>query len=625
MSQVETHRFQTEVDQLLHLVINALYSNRDIFLRELISNASDALDKLRFAAISDDSLYEGDQTLRIRIRYDKAGKTITIEDNGIGMSRDEVIENIGTIAHSGTKQFLSQLTGDAKKDSALIGQFGVGFYSAFIVADKVTLETRRAGRPAAEGVRWVSEGKGEYSLETIDKAEKGTRITLHLKGDAEEYLDGHKLRQIIRQYSDHISFPIFMPKEEIKDGETVMLDEWEQVNKATALWLEPKSKLKDEDYINFYKQTFHDFEGPLTWLHNRVEGTLEYTSLFYIPQVPPFDLYDRTRRYGVKLYVKRVFIMDDAEHLLPAYLRFVRGIIDSDDLPLNVSRELLQDNQVVRKIRSASTKRILEHLQKLAQTDTDKYATFWDHFGNVLKEGVVEDGANRDKIAKLLRFASTHDDQAAQRTSLDDYIGRMQPDQQAIYYIVADSFSAAKNSPHLERLRKQGIEVLLMYDPIDEWLVGQLHEYAGKPLKSVTQADLGIETEEEALPEAEKAAADALSQRLKAALGDAVEDVRPSTRLTDSPACVVVPENGLSPHMIQMLRQMGQEPPKQKMILEINPTHPVIKKLEQLDDKARLQDWVRLLLEQAELAEGSQLEDPAAFVKRMNRLLSELM
>ncbi|HID00114.1 MAG TPA: molecular chaperone HtpG, partial [Piscirickettsiaceae bacterium] len=457
MSQVETHRFQTEVDQLLHLVINALYSNRDIFLRELISNATDALDKLRFAAISDDSLYEGDQTLRIRIRYDKAGKTITIEDNGIGMSRDEVIENIGTIAHSGTKQFLSQLTGDAKKDSALIGQFGVGFYSAFIVADKVTLETRRAGRPAAEGVRWVSEGKGEYSLETIDKAEKGTRITLHLKGDAEEYLDGHKLRQIIRQYSDHISFPIFMPKEEIKDGETVMLDEWEQVNKATALWLEPKSKLKDEDYINFYKQTFHDFEDPLTWLHNRVEGTLEYTSLFYIPQVPPFDLYDRTRRYGVKLYVKRVFIMDDAEHLLPAYLRFVRGIIDSDDLPLNVSRELLQDNQVVRKIRSASTKRILEHLQKLAQTDTDKYATFWDHFGNVLKEGVVEDGANRDKIAKLLRFASTHDDQAAQRTSLDDYIGRMQPDQQAIYYIVADSFSAAKNSPHLERLRKQGI------------------------------------------------------------------------------------------------------------------------------------------------------------------------
>ncbi len=625
MAQAETHRFQTEVDQLLHLVINALYSNRDIFLRELISNASDALDKLRFEAISDDGLYEGDQALRIRIRYDKDAKTVTIEDNGIGMSRDEVIENIGTIAHSGTKQFLSKLTGDAKKDSALIGQFGVGFYSAFIVADKVTLETRRAGRPAGEGVRWVSEGKGEYTLEAIEKADKGTSITLHLKADAEEYLDGHRLRQIIRQYSDHISFPIYMPKEEFKDGETVITDEWEQVNKATALWLEPKSSLKDEDYINFYKQSFHDFEDPLTWLHNRVEGTLEYTSLFYIPKVPPFDLYDRERRYGLKLYVKRVFIMDDAEHLLPAYLRFVRGVIDSDDLPLNVSREILQDNQVVRKIRSASTKRILDHLDKLAKAETDKYATFWDAFGNVLKEGVVEDYANREKIAKLLRFASTHDDQPQQRTSLDDYIGRMKPDQKAIYYIVADSFAAAKNSPHLELLRKKGIEVLLMYDRIDEWLVGHLTEYDGKPLKAVTQADLDIDSEEDALSKEEKKAADKLSKRLKKALGDAVEDVRTTTRLTDSPACVVVPENGMSPHMIQMLRQMGQEPPKQKMILEINPTHPVIRKLEQLDDGDRLQDWAQLLLEQAELAEGTQLEDPVAFVKRMNRLLSELM
>ena len=624
MSNVETHRFQTEVDQLLHLVIHALYSNRDIFLRELISNASDALDKLRFEAISDDSLYEGEQELRIRVSYDKDAKTITIEDNGIGMSRDEVVENIGTIAHSGTKAFLSKLTGDAKKDSALIGQFGVGFYSAFIVADEVTLETRRAGRPASEGVRWISEGKGEYTLEAIEKADKGTRIILHLKEDAQDYLDGQKLRQIIRQYSDHISFPVYMPKEEFKDGETVILDEWEQVNKATALWLEPKSKLKDEDYINFYKQTFHDFEDPLTWLHNRVEGSLEYTSLFYIPKVPPFDLYDRERRYGVKLYVKRVFIMDDAEHLLPAYLRFVRGIIDSDDLPLNVSREILQDNQVVRKIRSASTKRILDHLDKLAKEDADQYATFWDAFGNVLKEGVVEDYTNRERIAKLLRFASTHDDQPVQRTSLDDYISRMQPDQKAIYYIVADSFAAAKNSPHLERLRKQGIEVLLMYDRIDEWLVGHLNEYDGKPLKSVAQADLDIK-EEDALPEEEKKAADELSQRLKAALGDAVEDVRPTTRLTDSPACVVVPENGLSPHMIQMLRQMGQEPPKQKMILEINPTHPVIKKLENLTEEEKLKDWAQLLLEQAELAEGTQLEDPVGFVKRMNRLLTELM
>ena len=624
MSERETHRFQTEVEQLLDLVIHSLYSNRDIFLRELISNASDALDKLRFEAISDDSLYEGEEELRIRVRYDRDAGTITVEDNGIGMRRDEVVENIGTIAHSGTKAFLSKLTGDAKKDSALIGQFGVGFYSAFIVADRVTLETRRAGADKSEGVRWESEGKGEYTLEAIEKEEKGTRVTLHLKEDARDYLDGHKLREIIRQYSDHISFPIYMPKEEFKDGKTVILDEWEQVNKATALWLEPRLKLKDEDYINFYKQTFHDFEDPLTWLHNRVEGTLEYTSLFYIPKVPPFDLYDRERRYGVKLYVKRVFIMDDAEHLLPTYLRFVRGIIDSDDLPLNVSREILQDNQVVRKIRSASTKRILDHLDKLSRDDADKYATFWDAFGNVLKEGVVEDYGNREKIARLLRFASTHEDSEKQRVSLDDYISRMKDDQKAIYYIVADSYAAAKNSPHLELFRKKGIEVLLMYDRIDEWLVGHLHEYDGKPLKSVTQADLDIEDEVEVSKE-EKKAADKLAKRLKKALGEAVEDVRTTTRLTDSPARVVPPENGLSPHMIQMLRQMGQEPPKQKMILELNPTHVLIKKLEQLEDQDKLAEWGQLLLEQAELADGMQLEDPGSFVRRLNRLLSELI
>ena len=624
MSERETHRFQTEVEQLLDLVIHSLYSNRDIFLRELISNASDALDKLRFEAISDDSLYEGEEELRIRVRYDRDAGTITVEDNGIGMRRDEVVENIGTIAHSGTKAFLSKLTGDAKKDSALIGQFGVGFYSAFIVADRVTLETRRAGADKSEGVRWESEGKGEYTLEAIEKEEKGTRVTLHLKEDARDYLDGHKLREIIRQYSDHISFPIYMPKEEFKDGKTVILDEWEQVNKATALWLEPRSKLKDEDYINFYKQTFHDFEDPLTWLHNRVEGTLEYTSLFYVPKVPPFDLYDRERRYGVKLYVKRVFIMDDAEHLLPTYLRFVRGIIDSDDLPLNVSREILQDNQVVRKIRSASTKRILDHLDKLSREDTDRYHTFWDAFGNVLKEGVVEDYGNREKIARLLRFASTHEDSAEQRVSLDDYISRMKDDQKAIYYIVADSYAAARNSPHLELFRKKGIEVLLMYDRIDEWLVGHLHEYDGKPLKSVTQADLDIEDEVEVSKE-EKKAADKLAKRLKKALGEAVEDVRTTTRLTDSPARVVPPENGLSPHMIQMLRQMGQEPPKQKMILELNPTHVLIKKLEQLEDQDRLAEWGHLLLEQAELADGMQLEDPGSFVRRLNRLLSELI
>ncbi|WP_294948332.1 molecular chaperone HtpG [Sulfurivirga sp.] len=624
MSQVETHRFQTEVEQLLHLVIHSLYSNRDIFLRELISNASDALDKLRFEALSNDALYEGDGELAIRVSYDRDAGTITVEDNGIGMSRDDVVENIGTIASSGTRRFLAQLSGDQKKDSALIGQFGVGFYSAFIVADRVTLETRRAGADRSEGVRWVSEGKGEYTLEAIEKEKHGTRVILHLKDDAKEYLDGHRLRSIIREYSDHISFPIYMPKEEFKDGETVILDEWEQVNKATALWLEPRSKLKDEDYINFYKQTFHDFEDPLTWLHNRVEGTLEYTSLFYIPKVPPFDLYDRERRYGVKLYVKRVFIMDDAEHLLPAYLRFVRGIIDSDDLPLNVSREILQDNQVVRKIRSASTRRILDHLDKLSREDADRYATFWDAFGNVLKEGVVEDHGNREKIAKLLRFASTHEDSEKQRVSLDDYISRMKDDQKAIYYIVADSYAAAKNSPHLELFRKKGIEVLLMYDRIDEWLVGHLHEYDGKPLKSVTQADLDIEDDAEVSKE-EKKAADKLAKRLKKALGDAVEDVRTTTRLTDSPARVVPPENGLSPHMIQMLRQMGQEPPKQKLILEINPTHALIRKLERLDDDQKLKDWGMMLLEQAQLADGMQLEDPGSFVRRLNTLLSELV
>lgn len=623
MAQLETHAFQAEVSQVLNLVINALYSNQDIFLRELVSNASDALDKLRFEAISNDALYEGDSELAIRVSYDPEAKTVTVEDNGIGMTRDEVIENIGTIANSGTKAFLSQLSGDQKKDSALIGQFGVGFYAAFIVADKVVLETRRAGHAPDEGVRWCSDGQGAYTLESIEKSQKGTRITLHLKESAQAYLDGHKLREIIRTYSDHISFPIFMPKEEIKDEKTVLLDEWEQVNKATALWLEPKSKLSDDEYINFYKQTFHDFEAPLSWLHNRVEGTLEYTSLFYLPKVPPFDLYDRERRYGVKLYVKRVFIMDDAEHLLPPYLRFVRGIIDSNDLPLNVSREILQDNQVVRKIRNASTKRILDHLNKLSQDDAEKYGTFWDAFGQVLKEGIVEDLSNQAKIARLLRFASTFEDKPEQRTSLDEYIARMQPDQEAIYYIVADSFAAAKNSPHLEAFRKQGVEVLLMYDRIDEWVVAHLHEYEGKPLKPVTQA--ALKANEAALDEQTQKAAQTLVKKLKKLLKDEVEDVRITAALVDSPARIVQPENGLSPHMVQMLKQMGQAVPKQKMVLELNPAHPVIKKLEAVSEDEKLQEWGSLLLEQAALAEGQALEDPAAFVKRLNRLLAELL
>ena len=630
MSAVETHAFQTEVNQLLKLMIHALYSNKEIFLRELVSNASDALDKLRFNAVSDDSLNEGDEELAITLTFDKDARTVTIADNGIGMTRDEVIANIGTIANSGTKKFLESMTGDQAKDSNLIGQFGVGFYSSFIVADEVVLETRKAGSDKAEGTRWVSAGEGDFTLETIDKEVKGTIITLHLKEDMDEFLDQYRLKNVVTTYSDHINFPIKMIKtewdEEAKEQKAT--GEFEQVNKATAIWTQSKSELTDEDYNNFYQTISHDFQEPLCHLHNKVEGTLEYTSLLYLPKKAPFDLYDRDRRYGLKLYVKRVFIMDDAEHLMPTYLRFVRGVIDSADLPLNVSREILQSNKVVDKIRAASVKRVLDHIAKIAKADDkEEFNTFWDEFGQVLKEGIVEDFANKDKIAKLLRFASTHDDVAQQRISLADYVDRMQEGQEAIYYIVADTHAAAKGSPHLEMFRKKGIEVLLLSDRIDEWLVSHLNEFEGKQLKSITAADIK-EFEDEAekdLSEEDKKTREALAEKVKSALGDdLVSDVKITHRLTDSPACIVSADGDMSQHMIRMMEQMGQAIPQSKPVLELNPDHTLVQKLSAMSDDATVKEWSLFLLEQAQLAEGQQLEEPAAFIKRMNTLLSQV-
>lgn len=628
MSATETHAFQTEVNQLLKLMIHALYSNKEIFVRELVSNASDALDKLRFEAVSNDALHEGEDELAITLEFDKDARTITISDNGIGMTRDEVIANIGTIANSGTKKFLESMTGDQAKDSHLIGQFGVGFYSSFIVADEVSLVTRKAGTDKAEGTKWVSKGEGEFTLEQVDKEGKGTVITLHLKEDADEFLDQFRLKNIVTTYSDHINFPIKMVKTEWDDEakEQKETGEFEQVNKATAIWTQSKSELSDEDYKNFYQTISHDFGEPLAHIHNKVEGTLEYTSLLYLPKQAPFDLYDRDRRYGLKLYVKRVFIMDDAEHLMPTYLRFVRGVIDSADLPLNVSREILQSNKVVDKIRSASVKRVLDQLAKMSKAeDQADYNTFWDQFGQVMKEGIVEDFANKEKIAKLLRFATTHDDKAEQRISLQDYVDRMSEEQDAIYYIVADTHAAAKGSPHLEMFRKKGIEVLLMSDRIDEWLVSHLTEFEGKQLKSITSADLK-EFEEEAdkeLSDDEKKAREALTEKVKKVIEDKVSDVRITHRLTDSPACVVSAEGDMSAHMARMMEQMGQAIPKQKPVLELNPDHILVKKLENIEDDAKMSEWSLFLLEQAQLAEGDQLDEPAAFIKRMNALLSE--
>ncbi len=631
MSATETHAFQTEVNQLLKLMIHALYSNKEIFLRELVSNASDALDKLRFEAVSNDALTEGEEELFIQVEFDKESGTLTISDNGIGMTRDEVIANIGTIANSGTKKFLENMTGDQAKDSHLIGQFGVGFYSSFIVADEVVLTTRKAGAQVSEATKWISQGEGEFTLETVEKATKGTEIVLHLKEDMSEFLEEARLKNIITTYSDHISFPIKMAASEWDEEakEQKPTGAFEQVNKATALWTQSKSDLSEEDYTNFYQTITHDFGEPIAHIHNKVEGTLEYTSLLYIPKKAPFDLYERDRRYGLKLYVKRVFIMDDAEQLMPTYLRFVRGVIDSADLPLNVSREILQSNKVVDKIRAASIKRVLTELGKMASAeDQADYNTFWDEFGQVMKEGLVEDFANKDKIAQLMRFASTQDENnAEQRVSFAQYVDRMQEGQEAIYYIVADTHAAAKGSPHLEMFRKKGIEVLLLSDRIDEWLVSHVTDFEGKALKSITSADLK-EFEDEAekdLSEDEKKTREALTDKVKAVIEDVVSDVRMTSRLTDSPACVVSAEGDMSAHMARMMEQMGQAMPKQKPVLELNPDHALVKKLESIEDDAKLKEWSLFLLEQAQLAEGDSLENPAAFIKRMNALLSEVI
>ncbi|MCG5498699.1 molecular chaperone HtpG [Ectothiorhodospira variabilis] len=620
----ETRQFQTEVSQLLHLMINALYSNKEIFLRELISNAADACDKLRFEALSDDALMEGEGELGIQVEYDKDARTVTVRDNGIGMSRDDVINNIGTIAHSGTREFLSRLTGDQKKDAHLIGQFGVGFYSSFIIADRVTLTTRRAGMGAEHGVRWESDGSGEFTVETVEKAGRGTEVVLHLKKDEDEFLDEFRLRHIITRYSDHIPLPIAMRK---RDDDGKALDEWETVNRASALWTRSKSDISDEEYKEFYKHVAHDFEEPLTWTHNRVEGRQEYTSLLYIPKRAPFDLWDRDRRHGIKLYVQRVFIMDDAEQLMPTYLRFVRGVVDSNDLPLNISREILQNNRLIDGIRSGSVKKVLGLLEDLAKKDPEEYQTFWDAFGRVLKEGPAEDYANREQIGRLLRFASTHTGEASQNVSLADYIGRMKEGQDTIYYITADSHTAALHSPHLEVFRKRGIEVLLLSDRVDEWLVSHLHEFEGKSLKSVAKGDLDLgdtETEEEkkAQQEAEEQVKDLLP-RIQEALGERVKEVKFSHRLTDSPACIVLSEDEMALYMQQLLKQAGQNLPDTKPVLEVNPTHRLIQRMGEETDEARFKDWSSLLLDQAVLAEGGQLEDPAGFVKRLNTLITQ--
>jgi molecular chaperone HtpG len=623
-SPAETLGFQAEVKQLLHLMIHSLYSNKEIFLRELVSNASDACDKLRFEAIDHPELLAGDSELALRVSYDKAARTITISDNGIGLSRDEAIANLGTIARSGTREFFSQLTGDKQKDAQLIGQFGVGFYSSFIVADKVTVVSRRAGSDTA--IRWESDGQGEFTIGEAERAARGTDVTLHLRADEDELLNGWKLREILRRYSDHISLPIRMAKEEWDEekNEQVQKDELEAVNQANALWTRSKSDVTDEQYREFYKTISHDFDDPLAWTHNRVEGRSEYTQLLYVPKHAPFDMWDRDARRGVKLYIKRVFIMDDAEQLLPSYLRFVRGVIDSADLPLNVSREILQESRDVRAIREGSSKRILSLLEDLAENKQDDYAAFWSEFGQVLKEGTGEDPSNRERIAKLLRFASTNTGDAAQTVSFADYVSRMKEGQDKIYYVTADSFSAASSSPHLEIFRKKGIEVLLMSDRVDEWMLSYLREFDGKSLVSVAKGGLDLADladDEEKKRQAEVAEEfKPLVERLQEALKDQAKEVRVTLRLVDSPACVVVGQNELSPHLLRMLKAAGQEAPDVKPVLEINPEHALIERIKNVGDD-EFGDWARLLLDQAMLAEGAQIADPAAFVKRMNALL----
>jgi molecular chaperone HtpG len=629
VSEKQTLGFQAEVKQLLHLMIHSLYSNKEIFLRELISNASDAADKLRFEAINNGSLFENDPDLKIKVGFDKAARTITISDNGVGMNRSEAIEHLGTIAKSGTKEFFSRLSGDQQKDAALIGQFGVGFYSAFIIADKITVDTRRAGIPSNEGVRWESAGAGDFTVEAIDKPSRGTDITLHLREGEDEFLSSWKLKSIIRKYSDHISLPILMQKEEWdeKTKETVVRDELETINQASALWARSKSDITPEQYAEFYKHVSHDFQEPLTYTHNRVEGRSEYTQLLFIPSHAPFDLWDRNKRGGIKLYVKRVFIMDDAEQLMPVYLRFVKGVIDSNDLPLNVSRELLQESRDVKAIREGSTKRVLSMLEDLADSDEqeqkDKYAKFWKEFGQVLKEGLGEDMANKERIAKLLRFASTHNDGDAQTVSFTDYAGRMKEGQDKIYYVTAESYAGAKNSPHLEIFRKKGVEVLLMTDRVDEWMLSFLQDFDGKELVSVAKGDLDLgkledEAEKKRHEETETTYKD-LVEKMKTALADKAKEVRVTFRLTDSPACLVADENELSGNLMRMLKAAGQNAPESKPILEINPDHPLVQRLKYEDGK--FADWSHILFDQAMLAEGGTLADPSAFVKRLNEML----
>lgn len=642
-TQRETFGFQAEVKQLLNLMIHSLYSNKEIFLRELISNASDAAEKLRFQALSDKALYEDDAELKIRVKFDKEIRSITVCDNGIGMDRDEVINNIGTIAKSGTQEFFKSLTGDESKDSQLIGQFGVGFYSSFIVADKVTVRTRKAGLGAEHGVLWESAGDGEYTIENIEMEKRGTEITLHLREGEDELLDNFRIQSIIKKYSDHIMLPIVMDKTVIEDapeasGEDKKDDdkepakveriEDEVVNSTQALWARAKGDITEEEYHEFYKHVAHDFEPPLLYSHNRVEGNLEYTSLLFVPSRAPFDLWDRNNRHGLKLFVRRVFIMDDAEQLLPPYLRFVRGIIDTADLPLNVSREILQENKQIDQIRSGTVKKILSALENLAKNEKEKYAKFWKEFGRVMKEGVLDDFANRERVAKLLRFSSTHDDSETPAISLEDYVSRMKEGQEKIYYITAESFSAAKHSPHLEIFRKKGIEVLLLAEQIDEWLVSHLTEFEDKPLQSVTKGDLdlgGLEDEEEK-KQAEKAT-DELKpfvERIKAALGDGkVQDVRITHRLTTSPACLVADSHAMDASLERLLKSAGQNIPGSKPIMEINPEHALVEKIKNEADEDRFKDWAFLLFDQALLSEGGQLEDPAAFVSRMNQMLMD--
>jgi molecular chaperone HtpG len=628
----ETLGFQAEVKQLLNLMIHSLYSNKEIFLRELISNASDACDKLRFEALNNAALYGDDSELKIRLSFDKAARTITISDNGIGLSRDEAVEHLGTIAKSGTREFFSALTGDQAKDAHLIGQFGVGFYSSYIIADKVTVVSRRAGLEAGEAVRWESAGEGEFTVEQVEKATRGTDVTLHLREGEDEFLSSWKLRETVRKYSDHITLPILMVKEKWDEEkkEQVATGEDEMVNQASALWARPKSEISDEQYKEFYKHVAHDFEDPLAYVHAKVEGKQEYTQLLYIPQRAPFDMWDRNARHGIKLYVRRVFIMDDAEQLMPLYLRFVRGIVDSSNLPLNVSREILQESRDIETIRGGCVKKVLGMLEGLADSEDaaeqEKYASFWKEFGRVLKEGTGEDFANKERIAKLLRFASTHDDTPEEKVSLAAYVARMKEGQEKIYYVTAETFTAAKNSPHLEIFRKKGIEVLLLSDRVDEWVTGSLTEFEGKQLQSVAKGglDLGSLEDEAEKKEAEKAADEykELLDKIKTALGDKVKDVRVTHRLTDSPSCVVADEHDMGGNLARILKAAGQKAPEMKPILEINPKHPAVQRLKY--EETRFDDWANLLLEQATLAEGGTLDDPAGFVKRINDLMLAL-